>query len=514
MSADFEAIVKLCRLAVRYELQGASLRVEVANSPEVHRLVADAAAYRQADFYIGAQQQHRTLSTIPAGTEIELRFEGLTSNQKVFSQCLVSLLSYQQGLFLSNAPPEYFLLEEQYATGDAHVPDTVQAYQRIPKLCELIRSVADVVLDDGTPSPTFVVLGGKRMDIGVNYNISALMAFPAATSIEALAVELQGPPFVDAKKSLFKKVIVRLLETVPQERRFTELVKRFDVARQLFAADFDLYSTEFNFEKVRESFEQKRLAFVLQLNNTTSDLLGKMLAIPIGQGLIVSQLKSDPAASVGNMALMLGSFVFAAFAVLLIVNQQQSLKQIKAEIEMENEVLERRFPQLYQRVEEMFKALRRRASLHTWAFPVVVLTLLIATTAYSGYAFLRVPPGTYWVGNEAPATALGRTSPPPTENSAVVQMVVAPQRAATTPAPNNRDTHNLPRCPDREHWHRQRVKVGLSPRAVAGIYASRRNKRAAFDECADDFQQTHTILPRRTRFVAMCCRVESGRLRS
>lgn len=416
MSADFDAIVNLCRLAVRHELKGASLSVEVANSPEVVRLAADAAAYRQPDFYIGAVQQHRALSEISAGTIVELRFEGLTSNQKVFAQSLASLLSYQQGLFLYKAPPEYFLLTEEYATGDAHVPGMVQAYQRIPIMFELIRSVADVILGDGTPSPSFVVLGGKRMDIGASYDIDALKLLPTADSIEALAVELQSAPFVDAKKSLFKKVIVRLLEATPQERRFAELIKRFDVARQSFAADFDLYSTEFNFEKVRESFEQRRLAFVLQLNNTTSDLLGKMLAIPIGQGLIVSQLKDDPDASIGNVALMLGSLVFAAFSVLLIVNQNHSLKQIKAEVRMEKRDLERQFPQLYQRVEEMFKALGRRASLHTWAFPAVVLALLIATTVYSGYAFLRVPPGEQWVGDKIHATMLKSTSLPAAEN--------------------------------------------------------------------------------------------------
>lgn len=392
MSADFEAIVGLCRLATRCELQGASLRIEIENSAEVDRLATAASAYRQPDIYVGGQQQHRAVSAIAAGTVVELRFDGLTSNQKVFAQDLKQLLSYQQGLFLYNAPPEYFLLHEGYATGDSQAPPLVQAYQRVPRLFELIRAVADVVLGDGTASPTFVVLGGKRMDLAAKYDLETLRVLPAADSIEALAVELQSPPFVEAKKTLFKKVLVRLLEATPQDQRFGELAKRFDAAQQAFAADFDLYSTEFNFEKVRESFEQKRLAFALQLNATTSDLLGKMLAIPLGQGLIVSQLKSDPAASVGNVALLLGSWIFAAFAVLLLLNQHHSLKQIKQEIKVENDSLKVRFPQLHQRISEMFTLLQRRAALHTWAFPAVVAALLIATTAYSTYAFTKVPP--------------------------------------------------------------------------------------------------------------------------
>lgn len=436
MSADFDAIVRLCRLAASYELQGATLHVEVENSAEVDQLATTASAYRQPDVYVNGQQQHRALSTIAAGTVVELRFNALTSNQKVITSNLEQLLAYQQGLFLYKAPPEYFLLDEQYATGDALAPGLVQAYQRVPRLFDLVHSVADVVLGEGTTSPTFVVLGGKRMDIVAKYDIETLRSVPSADKIDALAVELQSPPFIEAKKSLFRKVLVRLLEATPQEQRFSELAKRFEAARQSFAADFDLYSTEFNFEKVRESFEQKRLAFVLQLNATTSDLLGKMLAIPIGQGIIVSQLKDDPAASVGNIALLLGSLVFAAFAVLLLFNQHQSLNQIKQEIKVENDSLQVRFPQLHERISEMFKLLQRRASLHTWAFPAVVLALLIATTTYSTYAFMKVPPAKVAVTVAPVASGHARPVEPKNDTGGgAPRHTTAGQQGSTSPPP-------------------------------------------------------------------------------
>ncbi|UGB46601.1 hypothetical protein LQ772_04715 [Frateuria edaphi] len=434
MSADFDAIVRMCRLAAHCELQGASLRIEIETDQEVDRLAVAASAYRHPDIYVGGRQQHRALSTIAPGTVVELRFDGLTSNQKVIAQSLEQLLSYQQGLFLYKAPPEYFLLHEGYATGDDHVPDLVRAYQRVPRLFELIRTVSDVVLGDGTAAPTFVVLGGKRLDFAAKYDIETLKILPPVDSVDALSIELQSPPFVEAKKSLFKKALVRLLEATPQEQRFAELVKRFEAARQIFAADFDLYSTEFNFEKVRESFEQKRLAFVLQLNATTSDLLGKMLAIPVGQGIIVSQLKNDPEAAVGNIALLFGSWVFAAFAALLLFNQCHSLKQIKQEIKIENDSLETRFPQLHRRISEMFALLQRRAALHTWAFPAVVAALLIATTAYSTYAFTKVPP---YRSTAAPTTnGTGGAARPAKLNPKSGEAIHVQSRATTAQAPS------------------------------------------------------------------------------
>jgi hypothetical protein len=396
MSADFDAIVALCRRSSSRELLDASLRLVVTNDPDVEQLVTAASSYRQPEFYIGGRQQHVALSAIPAGTNVELRFDGLTSNAKVIMPSLTHLLHYQQGLFLNAPPAEYFLLEEEYATGDAVVPEVVQAYQRVPKLINIIEVVADVILGEGTAHPTFVLLSGKRMDLTTNYSTEVLLRFPAIESIDSLSVELQSNPFTEAKKGLFKKVLMRVLEATPQQRRFAELAERFDAVRQAFAADFDLYTTEFNFEKVRESFEQKRLSFVLQLNSATSDLLNKLLAIPVGQGLIVSQLKSGNSSIVGNSALMLGSLVFAAFAVLLIVNQQQSLKQIRQEIEVESVALASRFPQLYGRLQEMFKVLRRRAWVHAFAFPTAVALLLLAMTIFSAYAFSQVPPGADW----------------------------------------------------------------------------------------------------------------------
>ncbi|WP_340648894.1 hypothetical protein [Pseudoxanthomonas winnipegensis] len=420
MSADFEAIVGLCRRSVSCELDGAQLRVQIAINPEVVRLEVAAAAYRQPDIFVEGHQRHAALSTFAEGTLVELRFDGLTSNSKVIAGSLDDLIAHQQGLFLYRAPPEYFLLQERYASGDDYVPPLVQAYQRLPKLFELLESVADVVLESGSAKPSFVFLAGKRMDIPATYKIEALQAIPDPTDVESLAVEILAPPLVDAKKSIFKKALIRILESSPQESRFTGLVKRFDAIRQAFSADFELYSTEFNFEKIREGFEQKRLAFVLQLNGTTTDLLGKMLAIPVGQGLIVSQLKNEPTAAIGNSALMLGSLIFATFAGLLIFNHHQSLKQIKLEIKLEKEALEMRFPQLFKRIEEMFAVLSRRAALHTWAFPAVVAILLATTTAYSIYAFLNVPPNVSSdrlvlgrsAATEKPIAEVGRASAP------------------------------------------------------------------------------------------------------
>jgi pimeloyl-ACP methyl ester carboxylesterase len=48
---------------------------------------------------------------------------------------------------------------------------------------------------------------------------------------------------------------------------------------------------------------------------------------------------------------------------------------------------------------------------------------------------------------------------------------------------NNRDTHNLPRCQERENWDRQRVYVGSTPPALTGIHASRRTKERHLTNC-------------------------------
>jgi len=177
--------------------------------------------------------------------------------------------------------------------------------------------------------------------------------------------------------------------------RFSEFLKQFDDLIHIYRTDFELFKDEFNFETAREAFEQKRLEFVLKLDSTGTDVLNKLLAIPIGQGLLVSQLKPEASASLGNIALVLSSLVFAFIAAALISNQKHSLDQIETEIGQQKILTTSRFPLLGERLKSNFAALAARAKWHR-RLPWMLGFLLVFTTLYTVYAFSEVSPGKEW----------------------------------------------------------------------------------------------------------------------
>ena len=160
---------------------------------------------------------------------------------------------------------------------------------------------------------------------------------------------------------------------------------------EAFRADFGLYESEFNFEKVREAFEQKKLDYVLKLNSATSDSLTKLLAIPVAQGLLVSQMKSDASAVLANSALVFGALVFAAIALLILLTHKHSIGQVSEEVKMDRKVMEQRYPVQYQRVKAMYTVVESRARLAAW-YPWMLGAVLALATLLTVYAFFRVPP--------------------------------------------------------------------------------------------------------------------------
>ena len=157
----------------------------------------------------------------------------------------------------------------------------------------------------------------------------------------------------------------------------------------------DLYISGFSFDKVREEFEKKKLDFVVKINATSSDIMNKLIAIPVGQGLLASQMKSDAALIAVNWALLAGSIIFAVIALMLLVSQVNTLIQIKQELAHERETLKRRANPTYSQLKGMIKALNRRINLHCYWLPATLVVLLLITTTITVSTFNHFTPGAW-----------------------------------------------------------------------------------------------------------------------
>ena len=389
MTAPFVAIVSLSRLAHKKVFDDGLLSLWVNVSDQIDTLLDAVGEFRSPEVFVGGSQHFGKLSGLHSDQEVEIRISGLTSTTRAFAANLTSLLAFQSGIFLKEPAPEYYLVEEDYSNEETPLAGSaIESYKHIPRLLSFLERAADVA---STSGKTLVYLQDKRLDVEIKYLSSDLAFVPKPEEVDLLEAEIFSSPFASTKVGIFKRVLKRFLETVEPSSRLGQLMRTWPAVVESFHADFSLYESEFDFEKVREAFEQKKLDYILKLNSATSDSLTKLLAIPVAQGLLVSQMKPDASAVLANWALLLGALVFAAIALLILLNHKHSIDQIGEEIKLDRQIVEQRYPAQYLRVKAMYASVASRAQLATW-YPWVLGAVLFLGTLFTVYAFLRVPP--------------------------------------------------------------------------------------------------------------------------
>lgn len=389
MTSAFAALITLTRLAERKTLDDLTLHLWLKNTAGIDALLADLNDFRSPDVFNQGTQHYGRVDQLAYGTQLEIRIGGLTSTTSVFTENLSSLLTLQNSLFARRLPSEYYLLAENYSSTENAKPDSnIERYQQMPRLLSFLKKVADVSIDEDR---SLVFLSGTRLDIDIRYSSADLTHLPSPTIIEKFELEVFSAPFESTKRSMLKSVLARFLRAVPVEQRLGQLIRIWTAVADAYKADFELYETEFNFEKIRESFEQKKLDYLLKLNSATADSLTKLLAIPVAQGLLVSQLKGDEAAVLANWSLVVAAIIFAVIALLILITHRQSILQIDQELRLDRTLMSERFPLQYQRVKATYEAVQSRArvaSLYPWLLGFV----LLLATLFTLYAFIQVPP--------------------------------------------------------------------------------------------------------------------------
>ncbi len=137
----------------------------------------------------------------------------------------------------------------------------------------------------------------------------------------------------------------------------------------------------------QERFERRKLDFVVKMNAASSDAMTKLIAIPVGQGLLASQMKTDAAYTVVNHALLTASFVFLLVAAMLVAAHVLTLRQVGFELKAESEMLRQRALPTYNQLRPMIEQLQTRLRFHQWGVPIVMSILLLVTTGMTLIAY-------------------------------------------------------------------------------------------------------------------------------
>lgn len=380
MTTEFAALVDLIRNSQEKVCESGKLRLRTAVGQDTDYLINAVHTWVAPTVRVGPREHFGATADLLAGSCVDLEFRPVAGGDRGIFASLDEMLAFQGGRYQYSAPGEYYLVEEDYAKGET--PPTVSdtaSYQRVPELLQFLRSIEDVEV--GSSPPIHVFLVEQRLDIPAVFRRADLAHLPSSTFFVDLFGEVTVPPNLDARKRIFKRVLRRFLETTPSVERLGQLMRSLPAVREAFNADYSLYESEFNFEKIRDEFERKRVGYMLKLNGAATDAMSKLLAIPVAQGLLVTQMR--PGAWMANIALLSASIVFAVIAGIILKTQWHSAVGISEEIDAEKKNLEVRYPELYERLRS-YQSLTKRADatkLAPWALAVLLLCLTVFTVA-------------------------------------------------------------------------------------------------------------------------------------
>lgn len=388
---SFDALVDLCRAATTKVVAGTDLVIRVAASDVVAALVTAIEAGKwRVTVKVAGREFVNGINNIDAGVELEIIVHGMVRTNPVVVNNVGGLLSYGLGQFLASAPDRYFVLQDDYASGELKVPLMVDRYLRCIEMVRLLALVADDLRPHPGTGGKAMILTARKLDVPIRYRQWVLDSVPSHESIESSRAEIFDEHLKTGRLDSFKRVLVRFLFDVAEEDRFEVMVKSWPRIMQAFRADFDIYASGFNFDKAREEFERRKLDFVVKMNAASSDAMGKLIAIPVGQGLLASQMKTDASYVIVNVSLLVASVVFFIVAALLIVAHVLTIRQVGLELSTESNLLRDRARPTYDQLRPMIDQLKTRIAFHKWLVPAVMALLLLTTTAMTVAAYLKL----------------------------------------------------------------------------------------------------------------------------
>lgn len=288
-------------------------------------------------------------------------------------------------------PARFYLAESDYIfEGDAaNAPAQVLSYISMASLADMLLRIADHSEIVG-PRPKAVFLQGEKLTVELSYEVEDLIPLPILEDFQKdfITSDIHAPQKIAIIKSILfgmaKNNTIEQLTLPCIARRFTELS---DKAR----ANYDLYVSEFSFEKIKAQVEQEKYELTLKLNNALSEIQNQLLAIPIALVLVGGQMEQSDDFPVRNMAVWLGSIVFALFMSLLIRNQRNTLDAIRQEIDSQWASIRSEHLSVAKRLEPNYDSLRNRYWYHR-IFLMIISTIVAGVVCGSTYLLWHYSP--------------------------------------------------------------------------------------------------------------------------
>ena len=265
-----------------------------------------------------------------------------------------------------------FLYEGDYV----NAPPEVQSYIDAVTLVGLFSPpLADHLVPKGVPKLIF--FHGEKIELLLNYTQGDLAGLKGVADFAKDFIHTDA--HVEQKKTIVKSILLEMKKEAEADKFTIGLVfSRFDEFSRRVSSSYQLYVSEFSFQKIKAEVEKSKFEALAKINKVFSEIQNQLLAVPVALVVVCGQMEAGNGFSLKNLFIIAGSLVFAVFMFFLILNQRNTLRTIFLEMTAEWDLIKGKHNAVKVKFDEPYKLLRKRYRYQSILLEAVGLVVLVS----------------------------------------------------------------------------------------------------------------------------------------
>lgn len=325
---------------------------------------------------VRASLDHAELLTVADEARNRIEF-GLPPT---FFLSLVELIS--TGERRTTAPSRFYIadLDFLYTAAAIDTPLVIRNYLDAIQLYDLLGSAADYKAGIGS-TKTLVFLQKEKLEIAAQYSAADLVSLPRIVDLKSQFVD--SDTHKDQKRTILRTVLFDMF-TSRTSVPIADLLSRFVEFMDKLGGSYQLYVSEFSFQKVKAEIEKEKLDATTKLNKVFADIQNQLLAVPAALILVGGQMEERNFWTGKNVVIWLGGLVFSVLMTLLIRNQRHTLLAVKQEIDQQWQQIKGKYSSVADRFEPSYKQLDERYHHQKWLLRVISFLVAVSLAVATG----------------------------------------------------------------------------------------------------------------------------------
>lgn len=257
-----------------------------------------------------------------------------------YYQSLETLLK-EQPLFRSSLPNQIMFFKTE---NFIYVPDSenneknqnIKKYINCVQLYNLLKIKSDHVSKSIMDEESLFFLGKKRLEVVNDLSLREKI------KIDKLYIFKLNFYETEIHKDPIKHIISdSLINYFNHDTKISinKIIAEFDNIFEVINNNYNMYLSEFTFEKIKKEVEKFRTESITRLNKAFTDIQMQIITIPASLIVVASSLKTGKDFSIlVNSIILMGALFFAIAVLFMCENQKDTLDNIKYEIDAQKNI--------------------------------------------------------------------------------------------------------------------------------------------------------------------------------